>query len=187
MASRTVKLSGKSFEILLSLALITIPTIALSLALVAIVYTFKISNSISSQDLTIPGYIAESNVYYLTISIRFFLTIASWSSTAAPYLVGFALTLGSYPIARSFMTSCGARDLRALPTPYQFSLALDLMGGKGFGAIWRWLRYRLRRKTRAVQNPILSGALGFFILATILRYSSHKTFYQSCPNTCILY
>lgn len=168
--SRGRMASGR-LEILLSFLLLTIPMIGLSCGLIAIVYNYHIMyNGSASPALALPTNQNESGVYYLSITQKLFLTIATWSSTAAPYLVGSAVTLASFPLARQMLRDEHQNRPGDLPTPYQLALTLDILGGKGLAAAWNWCKYLTGwGPERARQTHALSRAIGIFVVTTVIR------------------
>lgn len=137
-----VSMRGRTKEILLAFSIMTIPLICFSALLLGLLFHFRVkpSGSISSN-LSFDTDYNESNVIYIRMSATTFTTIASWSSTVAPLLVGFAVTLVSYPVAKSILVAAQKNDVVQLPTPFQLSLVLRILSGGYAGSLLSWLQY----------------------------------------------
>jgi hypothetical protein len=171
MSTSRSRMSSGKLEIFFGFFLITAPMVCLSCALIAIVYNHSLLyNGPASPALALPINQNESDVYYLSTSQKLLLTVATWSSTLAPYLVGTAITLASFPLARQMLRDQHQNRPEDLPTPYQLSLTLEILGGKGLPAATRWCRYITGwGPERARQTNALSRAIGVFVMATFLR------------------
>ena len=114
----------------------------------------------------------ESGVVYVNFSATRLIFIASWSSTAAPLLIGSALVLSSYSAAQTIFRNTQPNNTASLPTPHQLSLVLDMLSCGGVGAIWNWLKYLTGwKKTRYSQGKILVNISAVLVVMTILRYA----------------
>jgi hypothetical protein len=133
---------GRAKDILLAFFALTVPMIALSAALLALIYHYRIvRNEFISSNLRLNTGQDDSKVVYVKFSATALTQVASWSSTLAPILVGFAITLISYPVARSILLARQNNDKRALPTPYQFYLMLRMVANGSPIALWYWIKY----------------------------------------------
>jgi hypothetical protein len=164
-------MSHGRLEIFLSFFLITAPMVCLSCALIAIVYNQSLLyNGAASPALALPINQNESGVYYLNTSQKLLLTVSTWSSSLAPYLVGSAVTLASFPLARQMLRDQHQNRPEDLPTPYQLGLTLEILGGRGLPAVTKWCRYITGwGPERARQTNALSRAIGIFVVATFIR------------------
>jgi hypothetical protein len=137
-----VSMSGKLPDIAISATVTTIPIIVLSGALLALVFDLRVIQEPSifaqgQQDQTLN----EAGVYYVRISSTYLVFIASLSSSVVPMLATFLLTLASFPIAKGVRKQTRFESRTRSLTPYQFALTLNFLGGGGYGAIWRWVKY----------------------------------------------
>jgi hypothetical protein len=112
----------------------------------------------------------DAGVIFVNLNATFLIFIASWSSSLAPSLAGFAVALASYPAARSYLRTVRQGDARKLLTPYQLALTLRFNGGGGLGALWHWLVYLVGwNTTRRKQAGPLRTAASVFCTALSLR------------------
>jgi hypothetical protein len=175
-AIRPTGMSGRVNDILLHATLLTLPMLVFSGALLGLVFAYRIRPSQSDIDgLGLGSGLYESGVIYVDFSATRLIFIASWSSTAAPLLIGSALILFSYPAAQTLFQSTRASIRASLPTPYQVSLILQMLSGGGVGALWNWFKYLTSwRKTRYSQGRILVNVSAVLVVMTILRYASPR-------------
>jgi hypothetical protein len=161
-----LNLTGAYAEILMALGIITIPMLVLSLLLLCLIYHYQVkqspSNLLGPASQTAP----DSDAFLINFSATRLITVASWSSTCAPMLPTFAMTLISYPTARRILASSQRREVAKLPTPYQLSLLLGLFTGS-LGSLWDWVKYRTwRRRERLVAS--VSGSVIGLLAVTFL-------------------
>lgn len=149
------RLEGAIEDITLALLTLTLPMFTLTGVFLGLVYTNKVDNP--------PG---DSSAYYIDYSATRLATVSSWTSTATSLIFPFSATLLAYPIARSFYQRSSAPDPHQLPTPYQLSIMIGLLGG-GLGAMWTHMRYFFW-KGRPRIPPVVSlaavGVILFFVV-----------------------
>jgi len=154
------QITGGALDICLAGIAVALPLIALSVALVVIVWTKQVPQNPPSTLFTVSRQ-DDKSVFFVNVSAPTFLTIASWSSSVAQVVTGFAIMLVSFPVARMIKRSSRSYRTHELPTPFQLSLILGLLQGGGFGAIWSWLKYqfgwqgRREKITSALKSSIL--------------------------------
>lgn len=161
-------MKGAYTDVLLAGTVIVLPMLALSGALLGLVFHYRVTQSSDlSDDLQLQDLAnLDNNAYLVDFSATRLITVASWTSSVAPLLPVFVMTLYSYPIARRFLRSSRGGQASDLPTPYQLSLYLGLLGG-GVGALWNWIKYRFwRRRERA--TPVVNTPVLVLIVATII-------------------
>lgn len=74
--------------------------------LLGLVFHYRIiQNDFVFNDLAFDSNLGTSNVYLVRINATTLITIASWPNTLAPFLVGFAVTLVSYPVTKGLLTA----------------------------------------------------------------------------------
>lgn len=139
---RALTMHGHIKEILLAFSVMTIPMIFFSALLLGLIFYFRITqNDFVSANLAFALGQTNSNVIFVKMSATTLTTVASWSSTAAPILVGFAITLVSYPVAKGLLMASKRHDTAQLPTPFQLSLILRIVSSGSPSALWSWLKY----------------------------------------------
>ncbi len=175
-ADHDTRMSGRLIDIWTAFTIVTIPMLAFSAALLGLVYRYRVTHSIPTDDrLRSSDTTDEPGVYYVKLSATVLIFISSWSSSLGPLLLSFLMTLASYPLARHFW-----HDIRqqkdTLPTPFQFALSLKFIGGGGWGALYSWSRYLVGwKKQRQFQSTLLTESAFVTVVATILGYTSIKT------------
>ncbi|KAJ9663076.1 hypothetical protein H2198_001068 [Neophaeococcomyces mojaviensis] len=124
----TTRIHGRVKEILIAFAVMTVPMIVFSALLLGLIFHYRVvQNAFASENLAFSSGQDDSDVFFVKISATTLITIASWSSTVAPILVGFAVTLTSYPIASGMLSASVKQEPAQLPTPYQLSLLLEML------------------------------------------------------------
>jgi len=111
----------------------------------------------------------DSGAILVDYSATRLITFASWSSSVAPALIGFALCLGSYPIAKGILLNSQKQNTSELPTPYQPGLLLRMLAKGMPPMLWYWIDYA-RKKPRQRQSYPLKAMTAMLALGTLLRY-----------------
>ncbi|EXJ70190.1 uncharacterized protein A1O5_06258 [Cladophialophora psammophila CBS 110553] len=168
---------GRLKEILIAFAVMTVPMIAFSALLLGLVFHYRVVlNDFASENLAFDSGQNDSGVFFVNISATTLITIASWSSTVAPILVGFAVTLISYPVASGILSASVKQKPGQLPTPYQFSLLLKMLTSGSPSALWSWLQYsfgwRGRREGQAKSLKTLTSILTLGIILSTLVFAT---------------
>ena len=166
-------IGGAVTEILVCSALIVLPMVAFSTTLLYLVFQYQVvDNGLSPEDVgsfDSMATTASSKVYFVEINAQYLTFIASWSSTVAPLLVGFIMTLASYPVAKSLLQSSRKSLPSELLTPYQLILTTGLLAGASYSHLWKWSNYITDwRKERALQSAPLIRAVVISIAALLL-------------------
>ena len=151
-ASAGLLMAGRSFpkknsrayaDIVFACLVISFPMLVLSAGLLGIIYAYRVVQT--DSDLLFSessdGVDVDPSAYLVNYSATRLITIASWTSSVAPLLPGFVMTLLSFPAARRFLRTSQAGQDQSLPTPYQLGLYLQLLNG-GVGSLWQWIKYR---------------------------------------------
>jgi hypothetical protein len=165
------RMGGRYLEILLSFLVMTVPMLTFSALLLGLIYHYRIvRNPFPSDNLRFDGGQDGSTAIYVGLSATTLITIASWSSTIAPILVGFALTLLSYPVASTLLKAGQDSRPEQLPTTFQLSLMLCMLCSGGPGSFWHWITYTLGwRGRRQSQPPVLKRMTIMLCVGTLLR------------------
>lgn len=165
------RIHGRVREILFAFAAMTLPMIIFTGLLLGLIFHLRITqNEFASKDLAFDFDKDQSSAYFVRISATTLVTVASWSSTIAPILVGFAISLVSFPVAKGLMTASAKTDTTQLPTPFQLSLIIRMISSGSYSAIWDWLNYTLGwRGRREKQARSLRSLTTILILGILLR------------------
>lgn len=165
------RMGGRYLEILFSFFVMTVPMLAFSALLLGLIYHYRIvRNPFPSDNLRFDGGQDGSTAIYVGISATTLITVASWSSTIAPLLIGIALTLLSYPIASTLLKAEQDSRPEQLPTTFQLSLMLRMLCSGGPGSFWHWITYALGwRGRRQSQPPVLKRMTIMLCVGTLLR------------------
>lgn len=165
----SARMSGRLIDIWTAFAIVTIPMLAFSAVLLGLIYKYRVTHSTTGNDrLRSPGTSDEAGVYYVDMSATVLIFISSWSSSVGPLLLGFLMTLASYPLTRHYWQEI--QDQKpTLPTPFQFALSLKFIGGGGWGALYSWMRYLVGWKhQRQIQSRLLTESAFVTVIVTIL-------------------
>jgi uncharacterized membrane protein len=167
----TTHMRGRISEILIAFAVMTLPMLAFTGALLGLIFHYRISqNTFISEDLAFNNDPIQSDAFYVRISATALITVASWSSTVAPILIGFAITLVSYPVAKNLLIASETHDMSQLPTPFQLSLIIRMISSGSFSALWSWLTYSFGwRGRREGQGRPLKSLTTILTLGIVLR------------------
>ena len=93
------QIQGRVRQIVIAFAVMVLPMLFLSALLLGLIFFYRIPpNKYAHDDLGLEQ--DHSNAYLVKFSTTMLVTVASWSSTVAPVLIGFAITLASYPAAK---------------------------------------------------------------------------------------
>ena len=140
-------------DIATACALISLPMVALTGILLGLVFAYQVTPN------------SDSGAYLVDFSATRLITIASWTSSVAPFLPGFVMTLLSFPAARNLQKSSEEGRSALLPTPYQLNLYLQSLYG-GVGSLWQWAKYLFWRK-REKQVPVVIRLMTGLTIATL--------------------
>jgi hypothetical protein len=164
-------MQGRIREILIAFTVMTLPIIIFTSILLGLVFHYRVTQNDSiSGDLASNSDLSHSNVYFVQLSATTLITVASWSSTIAPILVGFAVTLISYPVARGLLTATEKHESAQLPTPFQLSLIVRMISSGTFPALWNWLTYSVSwRGSREGQGRAIKSLTTILTLGIVLR------------------
>ena len=160
-------MSGALTEVLLASTILVLPMLTLSALLLALIFHNQVHDiSPLFDDGIHPTTILDRDAYYVDYSATRLITVASWTSTVAPWLPVFVMTLLSYPIAQRILDSSRVRSTLNLPTPYQTSLLLELYSGS-VGSIWPLLRYKLWTSHERLPGVARAAVTGLIAAWTI--------------------
>lgn len=159
-------LQGAIPDVLIALSLVSLPMILLTGILLGLVFYYEIKPS----RFNLPGvpdpYNTDATAFLVDFSATKLVTVASWTSSTTSLLPPFAMVLLSYPVARSISEASQRGNKDELPSPYQFGLLLELLGGN-VGSLWSWIRYR-RWRTKERTTSSLRVSFYGLVFVTVL-------------------
>lgn len=159
-------LQGAISDILTSLAVIVIPAVLLTAVLLGLITHNQVQQTYSAL-LGVPNPQAtDSTALFVDFSATRLLTVASWISTVSSLLPSFAMTLLSYPVARSILDASRNRSRAKLPTPYQLSMLLGVLNGS-VRSLWSWVEYRRWKRREPVDSATKYSIIGL-VFVTML-------------------
>lgn len=158
---------GRVLEIYVALGAIAIPLFIFSTSLIALVFIRRVrNNQTPSSSLSFGIEEDEPGVYYVRVSSTTLVLLASLSSSIAPTLVGFFMTLFSYFASQRMLKLSEDVQYQNLPTPYQLVLLIKILDG-GISALWQWIKYTFRWRTVSIVNTSArSLVLVYFLVYT---------------------
>ncbi len=155
-------------EIVLACAVIAVPMLFLSAILLGLILYYNVQQPLTVSDTLSFAQAAESDdtAFYVDFSATRLITVASWTSSVAPVLPTFFMSLLSYSTAQSIMRASADGRYSKLPTPYQLSLLLSILGAE-IGSLWQYTRYRRWRRRDHIIGAV-SGALSLLVVVTFM-------------------
>jgi len=163
---------GKRQQIAWNTALLTIPMLILTSVLFAFVFGYRIDleeepyPNLKGNESTL----GDDSAYYVDLNSTLLIFLASWMSSLAPMLAGFAITLAAYPIAGRLFEDTMQSNRERLLTPFQLNLTLKLVNGSTWSSLWSLLLYRIGWGKRVQgQGVALTSFLKVTIVVVFLR------------------
>jgi hypothetical protein len=144
----------------------TVPLMTICLILLGIIFTHLVipKASIFSEAAYSD---TPPQVYFVDFSATRLTTLASWASSLSSYLPSALMVLVSIPVARILRENSNVNDGDSLPTPFQFSLLLQLLSGETW-SLWGWRRTRQGTNRNPLRILNLIGIL--FLFSLFLRW-----------------
>lgn len=134
------QIQGRVRQIVIAFAVMVFPMLLLSGLLLGLIFSYHVPpNKYVHDNLGLEQ--NHSDAYLVHFSATTLVTVASWSSTVAPVLIGFAITLASYPAAKDLVTASNMMNTAELPTPFQLSLIVSTLSSNPFTSLWNWSAY----------------------------------------------
>ena len=159
-------LQGAISDILLSLAVITIPAVLLTAVLLGLITHNQVRQTYSALPGVPDPQTTESTALLVNFSATRLLTVASWISTVSSLLPSFVMTLLSYPVARSILNASQKRNRAKLPTPYQLNMLLSVLNGS-VGSLWSWAKYQRWKRREPINSASKYSIIGL-VFVTVL-------------------
>lgn len=133
-------IGGQKLETLLASTLLIVPLVALSAVLVGLVIDRKMADNNSTYSIDNGTALPLGTAYYVNYSSTTLVYIASLSSTFATLLIGPAMLLFSFSLARDIGKNSDEGAISKLPSPYQLGLLIRFVDGK-LMVLWSYLLY----------------------------------------------
>lgn len=164
------QIQGRVRQIVIAFAVMVLPMLFLSALLLGLIFFYRVP----PNEYYVPDDLGleqdYSNAYLVNFSATTLVTVASWSSTVSPVLIGFAITLASYPAAKDLLTASNTMDTAQLPTPFQLSLIIITMLSNPFSSLWKWSAYTFGWEGKRQGQPkALKGLTITLFMGVILR------------------
>jgi len=165
------RIRGRGREILIASMAMILSMILFSGLLLGLIFHLRVvHNGFVSSNLAFKDGHDDPDAIYVRISSTTLITIASWSSTLAPLLVGFAITLTSYPVSRGLLRAGGTEGTQRLPTPHQLTLILQMITNGSPVSLWHWIKYTVGwRGRREKQGSPIKTIATILTLGIVLR------------------
>ncbi|UZP36982.1 hypothetical protein NXS19_004798 [Fusarium pseudograminearum] len=172
----STRIRGVVGDIWLACMISSIPLVVFSALLLGLVLHYQVTphSPISSKFKAAAS--TDHNAIYVDLSATTLIIVASWSSTMAPLILPFLLTLVSFPVSRILIRATQNRDTSRQPTPYQYALVLRIMSNASLSALWSCINYFFtsKRKRAPMTRPLtfmtwmlaLSSLLSMLVFAT---------------------
>lgn len=176
-SNRNNRMAGAFQDLIIACAIISLPMLVLSAILLILIYHYRVQpTTLNGADLALsqPA-IASENAYLVRFSATRLITVASWSSSVAPLLPTFVMTLMSYPAAQGILRASRNGSRGRLPTPYQMNLFISMLGGS-IGSLWHWIKYRTWKNRERLVWPV-KVAVAALTASNLLGYASYVSFY----------
>ncbi|KAH7370635.1 hypothetical protein BKA65DRAFT_21679 [Rhexocercosporidium sp. MPI-PUGE-AT-0058] len=182
VSGRGPRMRGRVGDILFAFSLMTIPMTLFSALLLGLIFYFRVTpSSAGSPDFQLPDASAHGNVIYVDISATTLTTVASWSSTVAPILVGCAITLISYPVAKQILRAGQSGGTDKLPTPFQLSLMLKMITSGSPQSLWNWIQYvwgwRGKKESQGKPMRLMTSILILALMLSTLVFAADTWFH----------
>lgn len=161
------RMQGKWADIWGGFAAVTLPVLALNVAVIATIAQYAEPGSLER-------FRAGDNLH-VDISPTTFTVITSLASTFVTISVGFMTLLAAYPASRKMAEAIRNQTGKSstLPTPYQLAMMLEIRAGGVWRAALRLLTYTTsNRKMRAPITPPLQTLASVMLTGIILSYVS---------------
>ncbi|KAI3317140.1 hypothetical protein HD806DRAFT_551106 [Xylariaceae sp. AK1471] len=98
-----VRIRGTTRQICIAFLMITVPMTAFVALLLGFVYHYRVNGGDAMSPNLGTGTRGEAGAIYVNFSATTLTTVASWSSTVAPLLLTFVISLSSFPAARKLL------------------------------------------------------------------------------------
>ncbi|ERF72706.1 hypothetical protein EPUS_04759 [Endocarpon pusillum Z07020] len=161
-------IGGQNLETLLASTSLIGPLVALTAVLIGLVIDRRMSDNNSTYSLDNHTALPLGTAYFVNCSSTTLVYIASLSSTLATLLIGPAMLLFSFSLARDIGKNSDEGAISKLPSPYQLELLIRLIDGK-LMVLWSYLLYICGRRGRRINIvPVLWHACSMLVALVLL-------------------
>lgn len=160
--------SKQTWDLISAFLIVSLPMSLLSVALLVVVFAFRVYPSPSSV-LNSDATGDDISAFYVRLSPASIALVASFSSTVAPFLMGSTITLVLYPLSSVIVKQTAEQRFESLPTPLQLGVLINLRNGNVM-SLWPWLKGCLTRKGRHPTIHCLKCVTTVALLAALLSY-----------------
>ncbi|KAF5684310.1 hypothetical protein FCIRC_4014 [Fusarium circinatum] len=165
----TTRIRGVVKEIWVACLISSIPLIAFSALLLGLVFHYQVTPKSPNSPSFQSAASTDPNVIYVDFPATTLIIVASWSSTMAPLILPFLLTLVSFPVSRTLIQASQSNDRTKQPTPRQYALILRIMSNASLSALWSCITYLFTSKRkRAPMTQPLTFMTWMLALASLL-------------------
>ena len=167
--------------ILVGVLLPCIPIIAVSAALLGIIFSHRIDLNPGHPELALAKNDVGGNItnwitlvrkqggnaaYYVEYNPSTITTIASWTSRILPWCASSIMALVAFYAARHIVLKSHKSDGSDLPNPQQLTILINVLGGSSWGPIKDTVVHRYRTKERLV-SPLPVAVLALFAITLL--------------------
>ncbi|KAH7178852.1 hypothetical protein DER46DRAFT_633456 [Fusarium sp. MPI-SDFR-AT-0072] len=165
----TTRIRGVARDIWLACMISSIPLVAFSALLLGLVFHYQVIPKSPISSSFASAATADPSVLYVDFPATTLIIVASWSSTMAPLILPFLLTLVSFPVSRTLIQASQSGDRTRQPTPRQYALILRIMSNASLSALWSCITYVFTSKrNRAPMTQPLTFMTWMLALASLL-------------------
>ena len=161
-------MNGANLEILLASAFLIVPMLALTVALIAMVFRHQMPDNDSTYSYGNETALALGSAFYVDYSSTTLVYIASLSSTLATLLISAAMLLFSFSLAHDVATNSDRAAASHLPSPYQLEMLIKMIDGR-LMVLGSYLLYVCGFKNRSIRIvPVMWHAFAVLVAFVLL-------------------
>ncbi|KAJ4166050.1 hypothetical protein NW765_007276 [Fusarium oxysporum] len=181
VTSPTTRIRGVARDISLACMISLIPLAAFSAFLLGLVFRYRVIPESPVSSTFAAAASIDRNAIYVDFPATTLIIVASWSSTMAPLILPFLLTLVSFPVSKTLIQVSQNGDRTNQPTPRQYALILRIMSNSSLSALWSCVAYVFtsKRKRAPMTEPL---AFMTWMLALASLLSASFKFNENCTN-----
>lgn len=167
--SSTGQLRSKSLishNIMWSSVILLFPMPLLTTLLLLYIFVNRIKDkavplSMFGRTSTIP----QDRSYYVDVDSTKLIVLASWSSSVAPFLIGSAVALTRFPVAKRLLRDCLDGQVAQLPDSQQLQLILRLTSGSTWETLFDTFKFCIGRGSKKTRCGIALSTLTAVVLS----------------------
>ena len=155
-----------NFGLLWTTIIVVVPIMGFTATVVACVFAYRLASSQRGSLVQLPTSKYDNRFLLVNFSATRLGLIASFSSTAAPLLLGSLMWLWHIPTAHCVGMHSFQESVEELPTPRQLGLLLGLLAGS-FDGLRKYILYKATKR-RASEPRILTKSAHMMVLSIFL-------------------